>query len=106
MKAFLKNLGAKLLKGAANVAKEQAKEILKDEIAPYLTKQLIVSSKELLFKQMDTLLESVKSYLMELKLKTKTTSMPEDEQAFNYALYMLKEFSKSVIVTIDDIEAY
>jgi hypothetical protein len=95
-----------LAKGLISTAKEEATKTLKDEVAPFVMQQAVIQSKLFLFKQMSGLLASLKVHLIELKLKTKISPLKEDDMAYQQGIKMLKEFSQSVLSTIEEIESY
>lgn len=106
MKKFFKNIFKKIGSDLINSAKDHTVSIMKNEIAPYAAQQALIQSKLLLYKQMNNLLNSIKSYLLELKVKTRATTIVQDDHAYDYGLSLLKDFSRSVIETIDEIEKY
>ena len=103
---FFKNLANSLSKSLLESAKDSLVGSLKTQVTPYLMEEAAIQSKSILFDQMNTLLASVRENLIELKIKARSTNMMEDDRA--YALYMdlLKDFSRSVITIIQEIEVY
>lgn len=103
---FFKNLTSKLSKSLLNSAKDRLTDTLKNQVAPYLADEAIIRSRSFLFEQMNTLLASIRGVLIELKIKARSTNLPQDDRAFATLLELLKDFSANVIATIDEIEAY
>ena len=103
---FFKKLTSKLSKGLLNTAKKHFTSTLKNQVAPYLADEAIIYSRSFLFEQMNALLSSIRGVLIELKIKARSTNMPQDDRAFAALMELLNDFSRSVILTIDDIETY
>lgn len=103
---FFKKMTSKLSKSLLNTAKKQLTDSLKNQATSYLPDEAIVYSKTALFDQMNVLLASVKATLIELKIKARSNNKIQDDITFAMFMESLKEFSKSVIATIDEIEAY
>ncbi|MGD9580688.1 MAG: hypothetical protein AB7V50_04905 [Vampirovibrionia bacterium] len=103
---FFKSLASNISKGLLSSAKERLTDTLKNQVAPYIADEAIIHSKSFLFDQMDVLLASVKGVLIELKIKARSTNMLQDDRAFATFMELLKEFSASVIATIEEIETY
>lgn len=103
---FFKNFASSLSKSFLESAKDSLVDTLKTQVTPYIMDEAVIQSKSIIFDQMNTLLASVRGNLIELKIKARSTNMIQDDRA--YALYMdlLKDFSRSVIALIQEIEVY
>lgn len=103
---FFKKFASSLTKSFLDSAKDSLVDTLKNQVTPYIVDEAVIQSKSILFDQMNTLLASVRGNLIELKIKARSTNMMQDDRAFALYMDLLKDFSRSVITVIQEIEVY
>ncbi|MEW5821025.1 MAG: hypothetical protein AB1782_12610 [Cyanobacteriota bacterium] len=106
MKNFFKKFARTIANGLVDTAKEELKTNILNELKPSIVEESYVKSDHIVIQQLDSLLNTFKIQLMDLKIKSSLTLNNQDDIFYQKGLLLLKEFSQSVNNAIREIENY